>query len=131
MRFFNGESYKKYYLLTVEIKNNSVLIEGRNFFYQTVKNNLRTYDNIRNLATGQGDDYITGCLLDYTYFKKYYKLIAIDLSKQQKLDADPKALKQINFTGNLDKTEGATTFFIIEEVKEAVLDFSKGTVKVL
>ena len=74
---------------------------------------------------------MTGCLLDYTYFKKYYKLIAIDLSKQQKLDADPKALKQINFTGNLDKTEGATTFFIIEEVKEAVLDFSKGTVKVL
>ena len=74
---------------------------------------------------------MTGCLLDYTYFKKYYKLIAKDLSKQQKLDADPKALKQINFTGNLDKTEGATTFFIIEEVKEAVLDFSKGTVKVL
>ena len=74
---------------------------------------------------------MTGCLLDYTFFKKYYKLIAKDLSKQQKLDADPKALKQINFTGNLDKTEGATTFFIIEEVKEAVLDFSKGTVKVL
>ena len=74
---------------------------------------------------------MTRCLLDYTYFKKYYKLIAKDLSKQQKLDADLKALKQINFTGNLDKTEGATTFFIIEEVKEAVLDFSKGTVKVL
>ena len=74
---------------------------------------------------------MTGCLLDYTYFKKYYKLIAKDLSKQQKLDADPKALKQINFTENLDKTEGATTFFIIEEVKEAVLDFSKGTVKAL
>ena len=65
------------------------------------------------------------------FLKKYYKLITIDLSKQQKLDADPKAIKQINFTGNLDRTEGATMFFIIEEAKETVLNFSKGTVKVL
>ena len=63
--------------------------------------------------------------------KKYYKLIAIDLSKQQKLDADPKAIQQINFTGNLDRAEGLTMFFIIEEAKETVLDFSKETVKVL
>ena len=80
---------------------------------------------------GQGDDYTTGCLLDYPYFKKHYKLIAIDLSKQQTLDADPKAIQQINFTGNRDKAEGSTIFFIIEEVKETVLDFSEGTVKVL
>ena len=63
--------------------------------------------------------------------KKYYKLIAIDLSKQQKLDADPKAIQQINFTGNLTRAEGARMYFIIEEAKETVLDFSKGTVKVL
>ena len=68
---------------------------------------------------------------DYPYFKKYYKLIATDLSEQQKLDADPKAIQQINFTENLDRAEGATMFFIIEEAKETVLDFSKGTVKVL
>ena len=61
----------------------------------------------------------------------YYKLIAIDLSKQQKLDADPKAMQQINFIGNLDRAEGVTMFFIIEEAKETVLDFSKETVKVL
>ena len=67
----------------------------------------------------------------YLYFKIYYKLIAIDLSKQQKLDADPKAIQQINFTGNLSRAEGATMFFIIKEAKETVLDFSKGKVKVL
>ena len=55
----------------------------------------------------------------------------MDLSKQQKLDANPKAIRQINFTRNLSREEGATMFFIIEEAKETVLDFSKGTVKVL
>ena len=64
-------------------------------------------------------------------FQKYYKLIATDLDKQQKLDADPKAIQQINFTGNLNRAEGVTVFFVIEEPKETVLDFLKGTVKVL
>ena len=71
------------YLPTVEIKDYNVMIDGRNFFDQPIENNLKTYYNIRKIATGQGDDYTTGCLLDYTYFKKYSKLIAIDLSKQQ------------------------------------------------
>ena len=123
----NWESYKNYYLPTVEIKNYNVMIDGRNLFDQTEKNNLRTY-NICKIATGQGDDYRTGSVLDYPNFTKYYKLIAIDLSKQQKLDADPKVIQQINFTGNLDRAEGATMFFIIEEAKETVLDFSKETV---
>ena len=70
-------------------------------------------------------------LLDYNYFKSYYKMIAIDLSKQQALDFDPKTIQQINFTGNLDWAAGATMFFIIEEVKGTILDFSQGTVKVL
>ena len=77
------------------------MIDGRNFFDQSVKNNLITYDNIRKIPTGQGDDYKTGCLLVY-YFNNYYKMIAIDLSKQQTLDADLKAIQQINFTANLD-----------------------------
>ena len=71
------------------------------------------------------------CLLDYLYFKEHYKLISIDLSKQQALDTGPKAIQQINFTGNLDGAAGATMFFIIEEAKEIILDFSQGTVKVL
>ena len=66
------------------------MIDGRNFSNQPVKNNLITYDNIRKIATGQGDDYTTGCLLDYNYFNDYYKMIPIDLSKQQALDPDPK-----------------------------------------
>ena len=89
-----------------------------------------TYENIRKTAIGQGDDYTTGCLLDYTYFKKYYKMIAIDLSKQQALDADPRAIQQINFTANLDRAN-TRIYFILEEAKETIFEFSQGTVKVL
>ena len=75
----------------MEIKDYNVMINGRNFFYQTIKKCLRTYNNIRNIATGQSGDYTTVCLLDYPYFKGYYKLIAMNLGKQQKLDAGSKA----------------------------------------
>ena len=68
------------------------MIDGKNFFDEPVKNDKLTYENIRKISTGQGDDYKTGCLLDYIYFKKYCKMIAVDLSKQQALDADPKAI---------------------------------------
>ena len=68
------------------------MIDGKNFFDEPVKNDKVTYENIRKISTGQGDDYKTGCLLDYIYFKKYCKMIAVDLSKQQALDADPKAI---------------------------------------
>ena len=82
------------------------MINGRNLFDQSIKNGLETYDNIRSIATSQDDDYTNRCLLDYPYFKKYYKLIAIDLSKQQKLYGDRKPIQQINLTGNLDRAEG-------------------------
>ena len=68
------------------------MIDGKNFFDEPVKNDKVTYENIRKISTGQGDDYKTGCLLDYIYFKKYCKMITVDLSKQQALDADPKAI---------------------------------------
>ena len=92
----------QYYLPTVEIKDYNIVINGENFFDQPIKNNTVIYDNIRKIATGQGDDYTTGCLLDYPYFAHTYKMIAVDLSKQQALDADPRAIPQINFTRNLD-----------------------------
>ena len=109
------------------------MIDGQNFFNEPVKNNLRTYDNIRKIGNAQGDGYTTSCLVDYNYFKEYCKMIAIDLSKQQALDADPKATQQINFAGNLarDLIANTTIFFIIKEAKEAISDFSQGTVKVL
>ena len=93
-------SNKRYYIPNVEIKDYNVMINGKNFFDQPAKNDKVTYENIRKISTGQGDDYTTGCLLDYTHLKKYYKMIAINLSKQQALDADPRAIQQINFTAN-------------------------------
>ena len=103
----------------------------KNFFDQPINNNFKTYENIRKIATGHGDDYTTGCLLNCSCFNKNYKMIAIDLSKQQALDADPRAIQQINFTANLDRNENTTMFFIIGEENETVLKFSQGTVKVL
>ena len=82
-------------------------------------------------ATGQGDDYTIGCLLDYKYFINYYKMIATDFSKQQALHADPKAIQQINFTANLHREGNTIMFLIIKEAKENILDFSQGTIKVL
>ena len=107
------------------------MINGENFFDQPVKDNKVTYENIRKFATGQGGDYTTGCLLDYPYFKDSYKMIAVDLSKQQAVDADPRANHEINFTANLDRAGNARIYFILEEAKETILDFSQGTVQVL
>ena len=93
---------------------------------------MRTYDNIQKIAIDQGGYYTTDCLLDCNYFNDCYKMIAIDLSKQHALDADPKAIKQINFTWKLNRqnaqgqnmNDNTTMFFIIEELKETILDFS-------
>ena len=83
------------------------------------------------MVTGQGDYYTTRCLLDYTFFKENYKLIAVDISNQQKLEADTKPMQQINFTGSLEQVKNTQRFFIIVEEKETVLYFPKWTVKVL
>ena len=101
------------------------------FFDQPVKNDKVTYENIRKISTGQGDDYMTGCLLGYTHLKKYYKIIAIYSSKQQALDADPKAIQQINFTANLARAGNTRIYFVLEEAKETVFEFSQRTVKAL
>ena len=103
----------------------------KTFLINQYKNNKITYENIRKIATGQGDDYKTGCLLDYSYFANTYKMIAVGLSKQQALDADPRVIQQINFTANLDRAGNTRFYFILEEAKETILDFSQGTVKVL
>ena len=107
------------------------MIDGKNFFDQPVKNYIVTYENIRKIAIGQRDDYTTGCLLDYIYFKKYYEMIAIELSRQQVLDADRRAIQQINFTANLDRIGNTRFYFILEEAKETIFEFLQGTLKVL
>ena len=87
------KSYRKYFVLRVDITGYNVLIDGRNFYDQPINDSIRKYDEIRKIATGKGDNYATGCLLDYDYFKKNYQLIVIDLPKQRELDADPGAIQ--------------------------------------
>ena len=124
-------SHSGHYLPNAELKDYNIMINRENSFDQPVKNNKVTYENIRKVSTGEGDDYATGCLIDYPYFKDSYKMIAVDLSKQQALDADPRANQQINFTANLDRAGNTTIYFVLEDAKETILDFSQETVKVL
>ena len=79
------DSHRKYFLPRVDITNCNVLIDGRNLFDQPINDQIKKYDEIRKIATGKGDDYTTGCLLDYQYFKDLYQLNAVDLSKQKEL----------------------------------------------
>ena len=121
---------------TIESKkfeNYNVLIDRRNFYDQPINNLIKQYDEVRKVSTGHGNDYTTGCLLDYAYFKDNYRLIAIDLSKQKALDADPRAVQQIVFqgvAGGADNTK-IRLYTILEKSKETVLEFYKGTAKVL
>ena len=117
-------SHSTYYLPKVEIKDYNVMIDDRNVFDQPINSMNTTYENIRKIATGKGDDYTTGSLLDYPYFKENYKITAIDLSRKKELDADPSAIQQINFLANLDRAGNTTIFFITEETKETVFEFS-------
>ena len=122
------DSYKKYFLPRVKIENYNIEIDGRNFYDQPINDSIKQYDEIRKISTGQGDDYTTGCLLDFAYFEKKYRLIAVDLSKQKPLDADSRAIQQIIFTGKIKSTEENTRviiYYIFEQSKETILEFSK------
>ena len=122
-------SHRKYFLLRIKIENYNIEIDGRNFYDQPINDLIKQYDEVRKISTGQGDDYTTGCLLDYSYFRKNYRLIAADLSKQKALDADSRAIQQIIFTGKTDNQ--IRVYYILEQSKETILKFSKGTTKVL
>ena len=121
--------YRKYFVPRVDITSYNVLIDGRNFYDQPINDSIRKYHEIRKIATGKGDNYAAGSLLDYDYFKNNYQLIAVDLSKQRELDADPRAIQQIEFIGML-KTR-SNVFTILEKSKETILEFYKGTSKVM
>ena len=128
------DSYKKYFLPRVKIDNYNIEIDGRNFYDQPINDSIKQYDEIRKISTGKGDDYTTGCLLDFDYFEKNYRIIAADLSKQKALDADSRAIQQIIFTGKIKATVANTRviiYYILEKSKETILEFSKGTTKVL
>ena len=94
------------------------MTDRRNFFDQSINNIIKTYENIRKIATGKGDDYTTGCLLDYCDFKENYKITAVDLSKQQALDADPRAIQQIEI-------EIKQFFLLLNKQNKLFLNFHK------
>ena len=108
------DDYRKYFVPRIDITSYNVLIDGRNFYDQPISDSIRKYDEIRKIATGKGDNYATGCLSDYDDFKN---------------DADPRAIQQIKFIGML-KTR-SNVFTILEKSKETILEFYKGTVKVM
>ena len=119
----------KYFLPRVKIKNYNIEIDGRNFYDQPINDSIKQYEELRKVSTGQGHDHTTGCLLYYAYFKNDFRLIAVDLSKQKVLDADSRTIQQIIFTGQVE--EEASVFYVLEKSKETILQFSKGTTKVL
>ena len=106
-----------------------VLIDGRKFYDQPINDQIKKYDLTRKIATGKGDDYTTGCLLDYQYFKDPFQLIAVDISEQKELYADPRAIQQIMFYGKLETNSKVCT--VLEKSKETIPEFYKGTVNVL
>ena len=120
---------QKYFLPRVNITNYTTLVDGRNFYDQPINNQIKKYDEIRKTATGQGDDDTTRCLLDYQYFKDHYQLIEVHLSKQKELDADSRAVRQIEFYGMLKTDSQVCT--VLEKSKETMLGFHKGTAKML
>ena len=121
------DSHRKYFLPRVNITDCNALIDGRNFYDQPINDQIKKYDEIRKIR--KGDDYTTGCLLDYQYFKDHYQLIAVGLSKQEKLDPDPRSAQKIKFYGMLNTNAQVRT--VLEKSKETVFEFYKGTAKVL
>ena len=112
---------------------------GKKFYDQPIDSDIKRYEEIRKLTRGQGEDYTAGCLLDYEYIKNHYRLIAVDLSKQKELDADPKAIQQIEFIGQLKmqmvkilmEHKNIFVLTILEKFKEARLKIYLGNVPVL
>ena len=121
-------SIRKYYLQRVDLKKYYVIIDRRNFYDNPIKNDIEKYRELKKVMIGKGEDYTTGSLLDYDYFIKHYKLVAVDLSKQKQLDADPRAIQQIEFKYTLEVN--STIYWTLEKSKETILEFYKGTVKV-
>ena len=122
------DNHQRYYLPRIDIKDYNAIIDGRNFYANNINSDVEKYTELKKVMIGKGDDYTTASLLDYDYFKNNYKLVAIDLSKQKELDADPRAIQQIEFKCKFDTN--SIIFIILEKSKETILEFYKGTVKV-
>ena len=121
------QSFSQFYLPKGLVKDFNVIIDKLAFFYLPIKTEEEAYEKIIDIC--RNNEYTTGNLLDYDYFKKHYKLIAIDLSKQQVLQENEDLIQQINFIGRLK--EGANVFIIIEKKENAILEFSQNLANVI
>ena len=122
----NGQ--QKYYLSRIDLEKYNVIIDGRNIYDNPIESDIDKYRELKKVMIGKGEDYTNGSLLDFNYFDKHYKLVAVDLSKQKELDADPRAIQQIEFKYMLGTN--STIYWVLEKSKETILEFDKGTVKV-
>ena len=125
--FDDGQSFSQFYLSKVMVKDFNVIIDKLAFFDLPIKTEEEAYE--KTIDISRNNEYTTGNLLDYDYFKKYYKLIAIDLSKQQVLQENEDLIQQINFTGKLE--EAANVFIIIEKKENTILEFSQNLANVI
>ena len=125
---FTRNSQQKYYLPRNDLNKYNVVIDGRNFYDNPIESDIEKYRELKKVIIGKGEDYTTGSLLDYDYFKKHYKLVTVDLLKQKELDADPRAIQQIEFKYMLGTN--SAIYWVLEKSKETILEFYKGTVKV-
>ena len=121
------QSFSRFYLPNVMVKDYNVIIDKLAFFDLPIKTEEEAYEKIIDIS--RNNEYTTGNLLDYDYFKKYYKLIAIDLSKQQVLQENEDLIQQINFIGKLE--EAANVFIIIEKKENTILEFSQNFANVI
>ena len=122
----NGQ--RKYYLPRIDLEKYNVITDGRNFYDNPIESDIGKYRELKKVMIGKGEDYTAGSLLDFNYFDKHYKLVAVDLSKQKELDVDPRAIQQIEFKYMLGTD--STIYWVLEKSKETILEFFKGTVKV-
>ena len=122
----NGQ--RKYYLPRIDLEKYNVIIDGRNFYDNPIESDIEKYRELKKVMIRKGEDYTAGSLLDFTYFDKHYKLVAVDLSNQKELDADPRAIQQIDFKYMLGIN--SAIYWVLEKSKETILEFYKGTVKV-
>ena len=122
-----GNGQRKYYLPRINLKKYNLIIDGRNFYDNPIESDIEKCRQLKKVMIGKGEDYTTGSLLDYNYFDKHYKLVAVDLSKQKELDAGPRAIQQIEFKYMLETN--STIYWVLEKSKETILEFIKELLK--
>ena len=122
----NGQQI--YYLPRIDLEKYNVIIDGRNFYDNPIERDIEKYRELKKVMIGKREDYTTGSLFDFNYCDKHYNLVAVDLSKQKELDADPRAIQQIEFKYMLETN--STIYWVLEKSKETTLEFYKGNVKV-